>query len=106
MKISKGFNQQFAEIHFFQRELLLNFTTTYPEMKYCCHVILLVVVCIRTSPNPKQYGFFKVPVVYAPKLLSVFSTVWNTGEETSKICRQQISVPTTRKKKSISRFCG
>lgn len=59
------------------------------------------------SLNPKLYGFFKESCcLYAPKLsLPVFRTVWNAGEKTSKTCKQHISVPTTIKKMSVTRFC-
>lgn len=58
------------------------------------------------SLNPKLYGFFKVSCCLCSKApLACFPTVWNVGETTSKICRQQcISVPTTKKKRSVTRF--
>lgn len=45
MKTSEGclLTTQFAETHFL-KELLLNFTTTYPDMTYCGHMTLAVTV--------------------------------------------------------------
>lgn len=62
---------------------------------------------ISMSLNPKLYGFFKGSCFLCSKApLACFPTVWNVGGTTSKICRQQrISVPTTKKKGSVTRFC-
>lgn len=72
-------------------------------MKYCCHVILAV-ICIRTSPNPKPDDLSSVSMNSASSFLSAFLTMY-IGRKISNICKQHISVPTTIKKMSVARFC-
>lgn len=60
-------------------------------------------LCIRMSPNLEV---FKGTCHLCSKALLVSFPYWNVGGESSKICRQQISVPTTIKKMSVARFCG
>lgn len=54
------------------------------------------------SLNPKLDGFFKGSCCLS---LPAFPSVWNVRGKTSKICRQQISAPVTKKKMSVAKFC-
>lgn len=98
------FYQQFAETHF-KKELLLKFHDhiTRHEILLSCDIGSDF---ISMSLNPKLYRFFKGSCCLCSKApLACFPTVWNVEETTSKICRQQcISVPTTKKKRSVTRF--
>lgn len=54
-----------------QTELLLNFTTTYPEMKYCCLVILAVGLC-KDEPKSKTVWIFQGECCLCSKALICF----------------------------------
>lgn len=77
------------------------------KIKCCYHVTLLTVVCVRMSWNPKLWIFERCLLFTLQSCSCLFSPLCgNVQHETRRICRQQISVQITIKKKSVSRFCG
>lgn len=104
------FQNQYRLLKFISKsQLLLNSTTTYPENKILllCDNNIGSSLCQDKLKSKTVWIFQRCLLFMLQSCSCLFSPLCgNVEEETSKICRQQISVPITTKKKSVSRFCG